>query len=433
MFLAEMVFATRLLGLVAGEQSLQIQVEDPVRRVEVHRDGQRIASLHQPPWIAQIDLGLELEPHELTVVAFDAEGREVGRDTQALNVARPAAELGVLLDRDAKGQMTASIRWGHFAHQAPTKVIVKLDGRVVSKGHVISAVPLGNVDASKIHVLAVEASFRDGITSRREIAFGGGFSEQMPAEMTPVAVRQRKNAPHVRAGCFATASGPLPEATVEDRAGSAFFILNGKPRLARNRDIGARRGEDLFALHKTDIEVVNPVPELIRRDDGVTRLFDFRTVPGARGTRRLVMSSRTPFGPARVTDAVGAAALRALRGGKRRVVVVVIGDMAAADRSVHTPPVMRRYLERVGVPLRVWSLTGPRPDLTATWGPVIDVSTPAALLAATSDLRTELNSQRVAWLPVSPLEAFRVRASDDCAFVPLAGDLTPSDRAASAR
>lgn len=431
--LAEIVFATRLLGLVAGEQSLQVQVEDPVRRVEVRRNGERIATLNGPPWLTKIDLGPELAPQELTVVAFDAGGHELGRDTQALNVARPAAELGVLLDRDAGGKMFASIRSGHFANEAPTQVIVKLDNKVVSRARVRSAIPLGQVDLSKLHVLSVEAAFRDGIKSRKEIVFGGGFSEHLPAEMTPIAVRQRKDAPKGKAACFETASGPLPEATIEDGEGAVFFILNGIPGGGRRKEAIEHRGQDLFALHKTNIELVNPVPEEIRRHDGITRLFDFRRMMGARGTRHVVMSSRTPSGRARITDAVGAAALRAMRGGARRAVVLVIGQLAAVDHSVHNPAAMRRYLERVGVPLRVWSLSGPRPDLATTWGEVIDVSTTAGLLAATSNLRDDLNTQRVAWLPVAPLDAFHVRATADCAFVPLTEEVRRSDRAASAR
>jgi hypothetical protein len=72
------------------------------------------------------------------------------------------------------------------------------------------------------------------------------------------------------------------------------------------------------------------------------------------------------------------------------------------------------------VPLRVWSLTGARPDLADTWGEVRDVSTSAGLLAATEDVRQELDSQRMAWLPVAPLDAFKVSATADCAYEPLA-------------
>jgi hypothetical protein len=75
------------------------------------------------------------------------------------------------------------------------------------------------------------------------------------------------------------------------------------------------------------------------------------------------------------------------------------------------------------VPFRIWSLNGPRPEICELWGEEVrDVSTAAALLAATEDLRKELESQRVAWLPVGPLDAFRVVTSADCAYAPLAGE-----------
>jgi hypothetical protein len=420
MFLAEIVFASRILGLVAGDQQIQIQVDPSVRSVEVRRDGERVTSLNGPPWLAKVNFGTELTPHELTVIGRDAEGNELGRDTQPVNVARPAAELGVLLDRDPQGKMIAKIRWGHFAHELPKDVVVKLDGRQIRKERIAATASLGAVDASKIHVLSVEVTFRDGVKSRREVVFGGGFSEQMPAELTPVAVRQQKETTNKRASCFRTAAGALPDATIEHGDATVFFVINGSRLLAMRNEPTQAQGDALFAMPKVNFERVNPAPQRIRQENGVTEIFDFRSSEGVRGTRRMVNSARQPVGIARIADAVGAAALRALRGGQRRAIVVMIGDGALPDRGVHTPATIRRYLRRVGVPLRVWSLTGPRPDLAETWGEVIDVSTEAGLLAATRDLRNELDSQRVAWLPVAPLDAFRVMASEDCAFAPLA-------------
>lgn len=440
MFLAEIVFASRLLGLVAGEQRIQVQVDAAVHSVEVQRDGVRIAALQQAPWSAVVDFGRELAPHELTVVAFDREGHELGRDRQAVNVARAPAEIGVLLDRDVNGAITASIRWSHYAHRYPNLVIVKLDRRVIRKGATMTTFPLGIVNLSSIHVLDVEVGFPDRIRSRKEIAFGGaaGFSEQVPAEMTPVAVRQRTDTGNASTNCLCVGGQSLPAVTIERGRGAALFILNGGRGLLKRIDLP----DGLFALHDYEIDIVNPVAELIERPDGVTRLYDVQSMEGGKGIRRVLAAARTPVGPAQIADAVGAAALRALRGGHRRVVIVVLGDAPAPDRSVHSPSVMRRYLQRVGVPLRVWSLVGPRPDLAETWGEVRDVSTAANLLAATEDLRQELGSQRVAWLPVAPLDAFRVIANADCPYEPLAGAgyalmssdyaLTPSARAASA-
>lgn len=422
MLLAEIVFVSRILGLVAGEQHIEVQVDSEVRKVEVRRDGERVAVLDKAPWKTMVDLGPELTPQELTVIAFDAEGHERGRDTQAINVANPAAELGILLDRDAaSGKVAASIRWSHFAHEDPKKLVVKLDGRVIGKGKVTRTFPLGVIDPAEMHVLGAEATFEGGITSRKEIVFGGVYSEQMPAELTPVVVRQKRNVPNGPATCFRYGDRNIPRATIENGSGAAMFILNGGRGSQRRNEPPSIRGENsLFRITNAEIRVVHPVAQRIDHAYGSTRLFDSNVISGINGTQRLMSVARTPYGIVRIADAVGSAALRALRGGQRRVVVVVIGHDPAVDRSINSPAVIRRYLERVGVPLRVWSLTGPRPDLADIWGEVQDVSTTAGLLAATDDLRKNLDSQKVAWLPVPPLNAFKVSATPDCAYEPLA-------------
>jgi hypothetical protein len=302
---------------------------------------------------------------------------------------------------------------------------------------------LGAVDLSKIHVVDVEVAFPDGVRSRKEVVFGGsaGYSEQVPSEMTPVGVRQRKAEGDATTNCLRAGSQSLPAVKVERGEGVALFILNGGRGVLKRLDTPEYRGVGLFDLRDAEIAIMNPVAEVIESPTSVTRIFNSQSVKG--GTQRVLSTTSTPEGAAQITDAVGAAALRALQRGQRRVVVVVIGNAPALDMSVHAPNVMRRYLERVGVPLRVWSLAGPRPDLVETWGEVRDISTTADLLAATEDLRRELDSQRIAWVPVAPLRAVGVVANTDCAYEPLAGagyrltplanGLTPSDRAASAR
>jgi hypothetical protein len=419
MVLAEILLVSRLLGLVAGEQRLDIQVDTTVKRVEVWRDGQNVQSLRKPPWITAVNFGPELAPHDVTVVAFDADGHELGRDSQAVNVSRPPAELGVLLQRDAAGKLTAAIRWAHFAYRAPMRLTVKLDGHTISRKKVSASVPVSVTPDSGLHVLGVEAIFPDLIKTRKEIVFGGGFSEQMPAELTPVAVRLRTDTPDGPASCFRAGDRSLPAAPVERGEGAVHFIINGRRSLGRARDLA--EPNELFSLGKNQILIVNPVAQEIARDGGHTYLFNSKSYNGNTGTRRVTINAQPPVGTAQIADAIGAAALRALRGGERRVVVLIVGDVPARDYSVHRPAIIRRYLARIGVPFRVWSLTGPRPDLVESWGEVRDVSTAAALLAATEDLRHELESQRVAWLPVGALEAFRVSATEDCAYVPLAG------------
>jgi hypothetical protein len=72
------------------------------------------------------------------------------------------------------------------------------------------------------------------------------------------------------------------------------------------------------------------------------------------------------------------------------------------------------------VPLFVWSLTGPRPDLGASWGDVDDISTPNRFHVAVERLRSSLASQHVAWIASDPLTALRVEADPRCGVVPMA-------------
>lgn len=117
----------------------------------------------------------------------------------------------------------------------------------------------------------------------------------------------------------------------------------------------------------------------------------------------------------RMADAVAVAASESLHSGRRRMVLLVLGR--EDDGSRYRPTTVRRYLQRIGVPLRVWSLTGGSAD--PEWGEVENVSAPAFLRDATDRLRRELDRQRVAWLPVTPMEALRVETAPDCAWEPL--------------
>jgi hypothetical protein len=88
--------------------------------------------------------------------------------------------------------------------------------------------------------------------------------------------------------------------------------------------------------------------------------------------------------------------------------------------SVHSPATVRRYLERVGIPFRVWSLADVTPEVEAMWGEIEDVSRRDKLVMAVARLRRDLDQQRVAWLPLPPYAAFQARTTRDCAYEVLA-------------
>lgn len=422
MFLAEVIFLTRFLGLVAGEQPVRLKVDPDVRQVEIRRDGQTIATLRGPRWGAKIDFGNELTPHELAAVGLNAEGEEVGRDTQIVNLARPLAEVGILLERNPGGNLTARLQWGHVLGASPVSAIMKYDQRVVSRNTSGSAVLLpASPDKEAVHVVSAEMEFADGVRAQKEVVFGGVFSEEMPAELTAVAVRQRGAAAQA-SSCFTAGGRSVAPTAVERGIGTAYFVFNGAVGNARRELASTKQPESKFALTDAEFRVVTPTVRKIQTGaDSETAVFSSAPVPGDRGTRKLLLrEGKRPGMDPHIADAVATAALSALSGERRRVVVLVVGQGAMADKSEHSGASVRRYLARIGVPLRVWSLTGPSDALVKVWGPVQDVSTMNGLVAATAELRSELETQRIAWLPLPPLDAFRVASSASCSYEPLA-------------
>jgi hypothetical protein len=414
--LAELVFVTRFLGLVAGEQNVVFEAGPSVRAIEVRVDGRRELVLKEPPWKGTIDLGAALEPREVTAVAFDAAGVEVGRETQVLNIARARAELEILLDRDAAGVPSAvRLEWRHFRSEEPKRSAIRLDGRAISK---TTSARLGELDPSRMHVLSAEIEFQDTVIARKELVFGGVYSEQMPANLTAVGVRQRPAFKTSRPCVFRFGGEEFAPAAVEEGPAIVAWVLNGDAGDELRRG-GSSTRDPLFAIPFSEFRLVTPVATSVQQREFDSSIFPSTVVEGRRGTRYMVLFRSWGSGVRRFADALAAAGVRSL-GSNRRAVVYVVGHAAEPDHSIHSPAAVRRYLDSIGVPLRVWSTAGSRPDLERVWGRVRDVSTTASLLEATSELKRELEMQRVAWLPAAPLDALRARTNDDCSYVPLA-------------
>jgi hypothetical protein len=100
----------------------------------------------------------------------------------------------------------------------------------------------------------------------------------------------------------------------------------------------------------------------------------------------------------RFADAVAIAGLQAYAGYTRRAVVLVLGRQIA-DASQYRPAAVRAYLEKMRVPLFVWSLESRTADrVAATWGSVEDISSFTKLKTAFERLRQELDSQQMIWV-----------------------------------
>jgi hypothetical protein len=246
---------------------------------------------------------------------------------------------------------------------------------------------------------------------RKEMVFGGPHSETMPAELTAVAVRQLRETPPAQARCMRAAGKEIAPVGIENAPAVISFVVSGAPPAWVHLP---RRG---VGIPDAELHIVTPV---LKMGEGAN-YFPNDRVPRHLGMREALRGGEQTKGERRLAEAVAAAAMRALRMERRRAVVYVIGKEPAQDHSGVAPEAVRRYVQRVGVPLRVWSLTGPRPELAEQWGAIEDVSSPEKLRDAVGSLRDELAQQRIAWLPAAPLDAYRATATPDCAYQPLSG------------
>lgn len=100
----QIAFVTLFLGLTLGAYPVEVSVEGPVAAVELLLDGASVGRIAGPPWTGQVDFGTALQPHELVARALDAQGQEVARARQWINLPRPEAEAEVVLEGSAQGR-----------------------------------------------------------------------------------------------------------------------------------------------------------------------------------------------------------------------------------------------------------------------------------------------------------------------------------------
>ena len=81
---------------------------------------------------------------------------------------------------------------------------------------------------------------------------------------------------------------------------------------------------------------------------------------------------------------------------RRRAVLLLHGG--SPSEGNYDPEAARTYLEKLRVPLVVWSLTRSAPSRLDEWGPVEVVTSLSGLRKAWGDLLRELDRQRVVWV-----------------------------------
>ncbi|HYM60571.1 MAG TPA: hypothetical protein VEZ11_06740 [Thermoanaerobaculia bacterium] len=436
--MAQIVFLTVFLGLVSGIQTVDLQVDPAVKSVQLQLGGRRVATLSGTPWSAQLDLGPELVPMELVAVGYDAQGFEIARASQVLNLPRPAAELAIVIKTEKDRQVVAELLGRHRMHIPARRATLLVDAAAVHVGDDFRA-KLPRLDWSHPHVVSGEMIFEDGQVARRDVVIHGGFSDSVGSELTPVLVTTtRQQTPKSLEGCF-SANGVLLRASAIEKTNALVTMVKDpdasevivrlhpeipttKPRwwtdraLRRELRLDADTTERILwpvtkkfsAPGEPTALLFEPSDDISASEGGVSWLLtrEYRPVPDETTPRQYA-------------DAVAVAGVKSLVRGRRRAVVLVLGQ--ARDQSHNSPAVVRRYLERIGVPLFVWSVEGPRPDLRGSWGRVEDVSTTAGLREATAKLNNALKEQRIAWIAADPLAALKVEGNERCGLMPVAG------------
>ncbi len=400
-------FATFFLGLIIGTVPVDVAVDERVAAVEYFLDDALVARIEAPPWRAEVAFGDGLEPHELLAVSYDAEGAELGRAHQWINLSRPLAEGHILLDGGEGGRgVTARVIWGSVASETPSAARVVFDGRELAVQDP-RQFTLPDHDPERLHYLRAELEFDGNVFSAIDLTFGGGFIDHAEShEMAvPIALADgaRGDSAEELQGRFAVDGKPLRVLAVEK--GPAEVVLVRDKAVQPLLDEAAP-GPDLRYVASLKKDQVVRFLEPFARVDPRTGI-DYELFPrsgelSGHGGGLLwhlvtVRPSSQALDRQRLAEAVGVAGIMASARSRRRAVVLVIGDRPA-DASHLAPSTVRGYLEALRVPLFVWSLGELSQETQARWGPARDVSTHARLESATGELARSLDRQRIVWL-----------------------------------
>jgi hypothetical protein len=427
--MTQIAFLTLFLGLTLGPQPVELTVIGPVAVVELLLDGAPAGRIAGPPWSGQIDFGSALVPHELVARAVDAEGNEIGRVQQWINLPRPPAEVDILLENRVAGQpVMARITWQSLTGESPSAIgitfndkplVLEADGRV----------RLPPWDPEVSHVLSAELRFSDALTARRDVVFGGRYGDQVATELTSVPVRLRPGkampAPERMQGWFLSGGRPLSVAAVDEGPAQLLVVRDREARGALERLVaGSSRSQSFTVGGQRVPEASRRDPEyrrshlILGEEDTVRFIWPIaRTVTGAAQPVALFPPSRdfdardggllwflARFEPQlketsaqRLADAVAVAGLHTLSANRRRAVLLVLSQIPT-DASSSNPAMVRRYLEAIRVPLVVWTLGSPEAPMAAAWGGAENVSSFGRMRKAFSRLEQGLASQRIVWI-----------------------------------
>ena len=429
-------FLTLFLTLVTGPRPVTVEVDGAVSAVEFHLDGELVERRTEPPWSTEVDFGSQLQPRELEAVALGADGGEVDRVSQWINLPRPRAEARLKLVTPR----TASLSWEALDQQRPTDIELTFDNRELafSDPKAIAIPPYGTEEP---HYLAAQLTFPGEIQAGAVLTLSGEL-DAVDSELTaiPIRVGEQAGTPSLEglAGAFSVRDRPLKPVAVDHGPADVVVVQDFRvdhelfDRVRTTLPDRPHLLEAMDALGPRDrLKVVEPAARVRAAGKGgagpmVFPTFSIRDgsiVPGvvAGGLRAMVAEEDIPA--QRLADAVAVAGKVAAQSNRRRAVVLILSSKTR-DESRFDPATVRRYLEELRVPLHVWTMEkledGEAPPAFAGWGPVKSLYRPRSLASAAQELDDSLQRQYVVWVEGRHLPN-RVRLSQAPADLRLAG------------
>jgi hypothetical protein len=418
-----LTFLTLFLGLVSGLRTVELAAGGGVAAVEVRLDGKALGRMTSPPWVINVDFGDPPKPHELSAVAFDENGKEIGKILQKINLPRSLAEATLSLVAGTGGRgRAARLRWVCAIAPTPTRIAVTFDGKPIPAPNP-SRIALPDFVPEQVHFLKADLDFPRNITASAEIFFGGQSRDETEAQLTAVAVLGDRKKAGPFDGMLEAGGRPLRVVAVEEDGPAEIAIVldeAARPALAKiaARYETAPRADGRFPAAspaETLLKGIGPLAsgQRARFIWPLTQTFvngpmRFELFPQSEDFDRsqgglLYLATRV-FAPGvlpapRLADAVAVAALSAVARNRARAVVLILGG--SPDASTLSAAGARSYLSALGVPLFVWTAGTEGAAAGAAWAgaaDLADVSTLGHFTDAAGRLSAQLARQRIVWV-----------------------------------
>ena len=403
-------FITLFLGgLMTGPRPVEIMAEDAVAIVEVWLDGELEQRLNAPPWKLEVDFGPELLPHVLEAVALNSKAEELARARQWINMSPKPAQSSVMIEGADQGKgAVARVSWESLAETyEPQSIEVYFDGLRLAADDPRSIL-LPTFDPDQTHHMRVRLEFTEVLFSEAEAVFGGVYGNEISTEISAVPIRfdkgRKPKSAHAMRDWFTVGGVPQNVHAVEKGLAEIIVVRDvaTDSRLSKLAAQAARLETDIYLKNHHRVSFINPCPEVHRR--GV--LFRQRVYPhtprysSKDGTLLRLLAG---LGHANCTEqrqqlaeAVGVAGLSASGDGLRRVVLLLLSS-EPRDQSAFTPAQVVAYLDRMRVPLVIWSLGTPA-GLETKWGQATNVRKLWRFDKAFNLLEKDLEHQLIVWL-----------------------------------